>query len=308
MIMTTEDTATAHQAIMNNADATLEALAVERQELQSRVQLIGAELSTIQAKADARRLQTEQAQRTATEARAAYETAKAHAKLAEGTALSQDAAAPLKAQASHVKYLEKESERLTAQHESDQAQEIARISDLMVQRNACELRLQQIAHELVTTQQAKEQAFRDLGECAYRDVALQVELAQAAIAAKEKDLATAKSDLAAVIDAGLEQLSRWPQHQQQIADLKPLDDATWRAIVAARTYLDALLAESKGLQSELPLPSTVGLWTWRQLLCVLPQDIYAYHHISGSGRPVIQNQRDRLVRLEQEYRQWRRPR
>ncbi len=78
----------------------------------------------------------------------------------------------------------------------------------MTQRGECETRLQQIAHEISTTQRAKEKAFWELGECEHRDVTLQVELAQAAIKEKERELAEAKSALAAVIDEGVERLGQ----------------------------------------------------------------------------------------------------
>jgi hypothetical protein len=241
----------AHRQIIANAEARLLTLATEQQEYQMRLPVLQSERATIQAKAAARATQLAQARHNAAEARTAYEGAKVHTQLAQGTTASATSHASLEAQGSQVTRLEAERDALVVREANEAPAEARRLAELKQHELECSGRLVEISIETQNTETAKRIAWQDLGKAENEEVQVQLTAADDAISELEKQLEAARAARLEVIHAGVERLVDWSEYQPELLGHLPLDDATTRIVEAEIGYIDALLADGRQMPARI---------------------------------------------------------
>jgi DNA repair exonuclease SbcCD ATPase subunit len=288
---------TPYKQMLARADAELAALAKAHEETQARIIVIDAELASIAARAEARRVQVHTAQQTRNELENAFRQAQAQATLAEGTVGAWQELAPLSQQEKQAQKAEQDLAKLLQRTEAERAKDEARAATLRNERVASEKRLGEIQQQRSAMEAARRKTHAEQGEAEYTDSVVQLDLLKAQLAARQKALESAEQELDSFATEALQRLLPWIDLQRKIKPQLPYSDASTRVVDAAITLFNALINGGNASDVHPDIMRAAGL-QWDTLAGLLTTEVqFLWPALNGQRPDMLIDKCERLRKV-----------
>jgi chromosome segregation ATPase len=288
---------TPYKQMLARADAELAALAKAHEETQARIIVIDAELASIAARAEARRVQVHTAQQTRNELENAFRQAQAQATFAEGTVVAKQELVPLSQKEKQAQKAEQDLAKLLQRTEAERAKDEHRAATLHNERAASEKRLAEIQQQRSIMEAARRKTHSEQGEAEYTDIAVQLDLLRAQLAARQKALEAAESELDTFAIEALERLAQWPDLQRKIKPDLPYRDASTRVVDAAIVLFNLLIDSGKASDVHPDTMRAAGL-QWDTLAGLLTTEVrFLWPALNGQRPDMLIDKCERLRKV-----------
>lgn len=297
-----------HQQTINKAEAECTAITQSEALEQAKVQAIDAEVSTINARWQARTTELATAQQTVAHLSTQYEALRAEDDLSAGT-LDAGVTEQMRVAERELRKAQKTASDIETRVRAEDERSQARLQELSTKREQAEQEIERLQKRKLAVQSVIETKQREMGVEEQRDVLLQLDLLKRQFEARRDALLSAEQELAQFSANCLDRLQAWPDLQDEAKRLlPPYNDAATHLVETAIALLDSAISDGPEAAKMIDVPE---VWQFTALyghglprLLDLAEHELVRAFAGNSNR--LRERHDILKQVVEAYRQYKR--